>query len=164
LDAFEVRIIGDEALAAALDAGGLRVQVRTPVVLRHYGQLYQTRVRSGASGRPGPRAVTGDYRRSITLEMGLVDGFPAAIVGTISPQARRLEYGFVGADSLGRHYNQPPFPHWDPPLAGIVEELTAALADLAVSGEVGDLVADAPVSLDVERARDSKGRFKAGGR
>jgi hypothetical protein len=127
---FEVHVVGDEATAAALDAAGLRVQLRTPVVLRHHGQLYQTEVRAGASGRPGPRAITGDYRRSITLEMGMVGGMPSAIVGTVSPQARRLEYGFVGADSLGRHYNQPPFPHWEPPLAARLEALTADLADL----------------------------------
>lgn len=132
MDAFEVHIIGDEALAVALDAAGVRVQMRTPVVLRHHGQLYQTEVRAGASGRPGPRAITGDYRRSITLEMGLVAGFPAAIIGTVSPQARRLEYGFVDTDSLGRHYNQPPFPHWDPPLGARVEALTADMADLVI--------------------------------
>jgi hypothetical protein len=99
-------------------------------VLRHYGQLYQTRVKAAASGRPGPNVITGDYRRSITLEMGMVDGMPSAIVGTAAPQGRRLEYGFVGADSLGRYYNQPPFPHFDPPLAQIIEELTSALAEL----------------------------------
>jgi hypothetical protein len=26
----------------------------------------------------------------------------------------RLEFGFVGVDSIGRHYNQPPFPHFRP--------------------------------------------------
>lgn len=37
-----------------------------------------------------------------------------AIVGTNAPQGRRLEFGFVGADALGRVYNQPPFPHVGP--------------------------------------------------
>ncbi|RSO40609.1 hypothetical protein DMH15_14715 [Streptomyces sp. WAC 06725] len=37
-----------------------------------------------------------------------------AEVGTSAPQGRRLESGFVGADSLGRHYAQPPFPHLGP--------------------------------------------------
>jgi hypothetical protein len=133
MDAFEVHII-DDTLAAELDAAGIRVQVRTPVVLRHHGQLYQTEVRAGASGRPGPRAVTGDYRRSITLEMGLVGGFPAAIIGTIHPAARRLEWGYVGTDSLGRHVNAPPYPHWDPPLAARIEALTVDMADLVVAG------------------------------
>lgn len=130
MEAFEVHIIGEKDAAAALAGAGIRAQAKAPGVVRHYGQLYQTRVRAAASGRPGPRAITGDYRRSITLEIALVGGMPSAIVGTVSPQGRRLEYGFVGPDSLGRHYNQPPFPHFDPPLAQIVEELTSALADL----------------------------------
>lgn len=136
MDAWEVHIIGDEATAEAFDAAAFRVQWKAPAVLRHYGQIYQTRVKAAASGRPGPRVITGDYRRSITLEMGMVDGKPAAIVGTVSPQARRLEYGYVDTDSLGRSYNQPPFPHWDPPLAAVVEELTVAMADL-VTDESG---------------------------
>jgi hypothetical protein len=127
---FNVHIVGENDAAAAIAGAGVRVQARAPVVLRHYGQLYQTRVKAAASGRPGPNVITGDYRRSITLEMGMVEGMPSAIVGTAAPQGRRLEYGFVGADSLGRHYNQPPFPHFDPPLAQIIEELTAALAEL----------------------------------
>jgi hypothetical protein len=28
--------------------------------------------------------------------------------------ARRLELGFIGTDSLGRHYHQPPFPYMRP--------------------------------------------------
>jgi hypothetical protein len=35
-------------------------------------------------------------------------------VGTNAPQGLRLENGFVGADSLGRVYNQPPYPHFSP--------------------------------------------------
>ncbi|MCA1571930.1 MAG: hypothetical protein LC798_16790 [Chloroflexi bacterium] len=127
---FSVTVIGEKDAAAALAEAGWRVQVRSVPVLQHYGQLYQSRVRAAASGRPGPRAITGDYRRSITLEMGMHDGLPSAIVGTVSPQGRRLEYGYVDVDSLGRRYNQPPFPHFDPPLAAVVEELTSALADL----------------------------------
>lgn len=33
---------------------------------------------------------------------------------TDAQQAKGLEYGFVGVDSLGRHYRQPPFPHVAP--------------------------------------------------
>lgn len=28
--------------------------------------------------------------------------------------ARRVELGFIGTDSLGRHYHQPPFPYMRP--------------------------------------------------
>lgn len=113
----------------ALDLGRMAAtaSVKVPGIVRHFGQLYQTRVRAAASGRPGPRAITGDYRRSITLEMVTVEGRVAAVVGTNAPQGRRLEFGFVGVDSLGRSYNNPPLPHFGPPLEPIVNEMHAAL-------------------------------------
>src|SRR5688500_16885395 len=93
--------------------------------VRHHAQLMVTRVQANASGRPGPNAPTGDYRRSWSWEPaggihagrdaqgrftsgGLPGDFAVAYVGTNKPQGRRLEFGFVGVDSLGRHYNQPP--------------------------------------------------------
>ena len=126
-------------VAAEFAAMGATAAFRAAAIVRHHGQVYQTRVRAHASGRPGPRAVTGDYRRSITLTMGLVGGLPSAIVGTNAPQGRRLEYGYVDTDSLGRSYNQPPFPHFDPPLEMTVNEMQADLAALATDspGKVG---------------------------
>src|SRR5688572_18607389 len=79
-----------------------------------YTQLLATKVKQNASGRPGPRTITGDYRRSIT---GVTERSGTAIVGIVGtnrPQGHRLEQGFVGVDSLGRHYHQPPFPHFQP--------------------------------------------------
>jgi hypothetical protein len=76
------------------------------------GQQLVTRIRANASGRPGPRVITGNYRRSWSTR--LVSGALAVVVGTNAPQARRLEYGFSGTDSLGRRYNQPPFAHVEP--------------------------------------------------
>ncbi|MBO4254192.1 hypothetical protein [Streptomyces griseorubiginosus] len=38
-----------------------------------------------------------------------------AVVFTDAPQSHRLEYGgFLGVDSLGRQYRQPPYPHIEP--------------------------------------------------
>ncbi|MFI1177014.1 hypothetical protein [Streptomyces melanogenes] len=52
-------------------------------------------------------------------------------VGTSAPQARRLEFGFVGVDSLGRRYAQRPYPHLGPAVeqAGprLVQELGRAV-------------------------------------
>lgn len=72
-------------------------------------------VQQFASGRPGPNVVTGDYRSRIRI-MSRSAGrtFSTVDVGTDHPAARRLEEGFVGIDSLGRHYQQPAFPHWKP--------------------------------------------------
>lgn len=62
----------------------------------------------------GPNVRTGDYRRSIQATTGYEGAIPVGYVHTNAAQARRLEYGFRGTDSLGRRYNQPPYPHWQP--------------------------------------------------
>ena len=72
--------------------------------------LLQTTIRN-ASGRPGPNVVTGNYINSFVLSS---PSKYTRVVSNGSPQARRLEYGFIGVDSLGRHYVQPPFPHMAP--------------------------------------------------
>lgn len=128
----------DFLLAAAdmtADAAALGAKAYT--VTRHHGLLLQTKVKAYASkprtGPPGPRIQTGDYVRSISLNMGLVAGNPVAAVGTNKPQGRRLEYGFVGTDSLGRHYNQPPYPHFRPALWEVTPLYAAAIAAVASS-------------------------------
>lgn len=99
-----------------------------------YGQLLRTKVRANASGRPGPRVQTGDYRRSIGLEMYGADGGIQAVVGTNAPQARRLEYGFMNMrDSLGRLYHQPPFPHFNPALDSVAPAYEIALSQLVAT-------------------------------
>ena len=78
------------------------------------GAVLETMVKANASGRPGPRVITGDYRRSITRQSTRTLGRSAVLVGTNRPQGRRLEYGFSGTDSLGRRYSQPPYAHFGP--------------------------------------------------
>ncbi|KOU06467.1 hypothetical protein ADK86_05990 [Streptomyces sp. NRRL F-5755] len=56
--------------------------------------------------------ITGAYRASWHADVQDAGPVVVAEVGTSAAQARRLESGFVGADSLGRHYAQPPFPTW----------------------------------------------------
>lgn len=77
---------------------------------------------SHASGRPGPRVVTGNYISNFRI----VDGR----VVNASPQTHRLEYGFVGTDSLGRAYNQPPFPHFRPALEEMHSEYVRGIVPL----------------------------------
>lgn len=113
-------------------AGGLRVsglaasQAVKPVVT-HFGALLQTRVRGKASGRPGPRSISGDYRRGIALEFDFTGMSAVATVGTNKPQARRLEFGFHDTDSLGRQYAQPPYPHFGPAVDELEGPFTAAV-------------------------------------
>lgn len=55
---------------------------------------------------------TGTLRRSIHAEQG--DSDLTWVAGTDVPYARRLEYGFVGRDRRGRHYNQAARPYMTP--------------------------------------------------
>lgn len=93
--------------------------------------------------------LSGTLRRSIhvgghTMETG---GLPEGVkdlgkgemsaqkvnirVGTDLEYAARIEYGFTGADSRGRHYNQPPKPYlraaFDEHKSAAVKEVGAAL-------------------------------------
>jgi hypothetical protein len=116
-------------IAARLDARAASTLPEVTGVVRHYAMLLETRIKAKASGRPGPNARTGDYRRSWTHEVSSDGVTVTAVVGTNKPQGRRLEYGFVGADSLGRIYNQPPFPHVGPAVEEIRPLFLAALGD-----------------------------------
>lgn len=99
--------------------------------IRTYGMLLQNQVKINATTGyhkaglphipgtgPGPNRATGDYVRSISLEFGsgTLDGERSvdADVYTNSVQGNRLEYGFVGVDSIGRVYKQSAYPHWGP--------------------------------------------------
>lgn len=110
---------------------GRNVALRPAAValVRHWGVRLQAQVKANASGRPGPRMITGDYNRSIALDVD-AGNQPAARVGTNRPQARRLEFGFHGVDSLGRSYDQPPFPHFGPAHSTIGPLFEAAAAEL----------------------------------
>ena len=115
------RISADWARAAAT------ADTEAYTITRMFTRLLETSVKAHASGRPGPRTPTGDYRRSIVGEVERRSGFTVGTVGTNRPQGRRLELGFVGIDALGRHYNQPPYPHFRPALSKIEGGYVAAL-------------------------------------
>ena len=101
----------------------LMEQEQEDAIIRH-GQALLEAVRRHASGRPGPNVVTGAYLGAMVLTYR--DG--GAYVSNPSPQSNRLEYGFVGVDSLGRLYNQPPFPHFAPALAEVRKDFIKDLA------------------------------------
>ncbi|MEU3783406.1 HK97 gp10 family phage protein [Streptomyces sp900129855] len=102
------------ALAASLARMAPAVRARTRAITRHHAMLLRTRVQKNASGRPGPNVITGAYRASWDLKVTVSGGRVTATVFTEAPQARRLEYGFVGVDRIGRQYRQPPYPHIEP--------------------------------------------------
>jgi len=116
-----------DAIAAQLRWYQVRTALRVGAIVRHHAMLAETAIKARASGRPGPRAITGDYRRSWTHTVVQTPALTTATIGTNKPQGRRLEYGFVGADRLGRKYNQPPFPHVQPAVEAIRPVFLAAL-------------------------------------
>ena len=122
-------------VASDLAALGFQAGARAAVVTRQYGMLLQAAVKRRASlprtGPPGPRIQTGTYNRSIGLQTSISAGGPVATVGTNAPQGRRLELGFNDTDSLGRTYEQPPYPHFGPALDEIAPLFVTAIADLA---------------------------------
>jgi hypothetical protein len=113
-------------LAADFEQASEGAQRRAQAVTRHHAMLLKVRIQAHASGRPGPRAITGDYRRSWTVtHYGM-----ASTVGTNKPQARRLEFGFYGPDRLGRVYHQPPYPHVGPAVDETAPGYQRALGDI----------------------------------
>lgn len=120
-------VVGVGKVQASFAASALLSSQAMKRVIRRNTYLLETRVKARASGRPGPNAPTGDYRRSITHD--IVDtGFNiAGYVGTNAPQGRRLEFGFTGHDSLGRYYDQPPYPHFGPAVDDITPGFNADL-------------------------------------
>jgi hypothetical protein len=116
------------AVAAGLTAYRTRVAARTVKTTAMYGMILQRRVQANASGRPGPRAQTGDYRRSIHSRTRISAAGTTAVVETNAPQGWRLEKGFTGTDSLGRVYDQPPFEHFEPAFKQTEPEYLLALS------------------------------------
>lgn len=125
-------VIGANRLAAELTAGAARVETLMAVVVEKSAHDMVTLVQRHASGRPGPNAPTGDYRASWNaLPTHEAAGRVSWSVGTDRAQAARLEYGFVGPDSLGRVYDQQPYPHMGPAYDEIAPVFEAAMAKVA---------------------------------
>lgn len=95
--------------------------------LREVEPLLMQEAVINASGRPGPNIVTGEYVSKFRTEIS--DN--TLTLSNPSEQAHRLEYGFYGADSLGRVYNQPPFPHFRPAIKTAGVALKKALGKFA---------------------------------
>lgn len=109
-----MQLTGAEEAILLFRNGSKRLNREMDKLVKHHGQLLRTRVMAKASGRPGPRAITGDYRRSWQQKHTGGGGTSKSEVGTNAVQGPRLEFGFHGADSLGRHYSQPPYAHARP--------------------------------------------------
>jgi hypothetical protein len=126
-------VAGAKELAAQLTAGAARVEELMAVVVEKSAHDMVAAVQRHASGRPGPNAPTGDYRGSwnaLPTHEGVAGGVSWS-VGTDRAQAARLEYGFVGPDSLGRVFHQDPLPHMGPAYDEIAPVFEAAMDAVA---------------------------------
>lgn len=124
---------GADELIALLTKGAAQTQVLMTAVVEKSTADLVSLTQTNASGRPGPNTPTGDYRGSWRVEE-VADGDPTAVsrsAGTDRAQANRLEYGFVGTDSLGRTYDQAPLPHHGPAVDVIEPLFEAAMAKVA---------------------------------
>lgn len=95
---------------------------------KYVGKTADT-VRKYANGRPGPNRITGRYANSIKAMRGSGPEMYKIVVWSDHPASHRLEYGFVGIDSMGRIYHQPPYPHFRPAIAEISPRLVKDLRD-----------------------------------
>jgi len=144
-----VRLEGSDSLALKFRALGRAVAGRTAERAVVAGCLI---VQNEAKRRAAYR--TGTLRRSIHIgghtdlatdyqkppdvpelpapEIGAYDA--SVYVGTNLEYARRIEYGFNQADSLGRVYNQPARPYLRPAIdengAAVRQEIAEALVEL----------------------------------
>ena len=124
-----VRVIGADETALFFRSLGGTAQARMDAVTSHYAEILKLAVQAAASGRPGPNVITGEYRSSWSVSFESAPGGGlAAVVGTSEPYGRRLEFGFNGVDSLGRFFNQPPYPHVNPSADAVEPAYVAALA------------------------------------
>ncbi|KPI31339.1 hypothetical protein OV320_2555 [Actinobacteria bacterium OV320] len=116
-----------EELADRLERAATRIGPAIARGVEHTGTLGKARIAGNASGRPGPNVITGAYRSSWRAETRRLPYGAMCTLGTDAPQGRRLEWGFTGTDSLGRYYDQPPFPHVEPAIDFIGTTLMASM-------------------------------------
>ncbi|MCX5000990.1 hypothetical protein [Streptomyces longwoodensis] len=121
-----------DELADRLDHAAVKIGPAIQKGMRHTATLGIARIRGNASGRPGPNVITGAYRNSWRADHRSLPHGAQCTIGTDLPYGRRLEWGFVGVDAIGRHYNQPPFPHVQPALPYIQSTLLGSMR-IAVS-------------------------------
>lgn len=119
-------------IAADLAALAEAVPSEAAKIVAEHGAKLLAAAKQGASGRPGPNVITGTLRRSIGLQVTHSRDEATASVGTNAAQARRLEFGFYGMDSLGRRYNQPPYPFLGPALDRIQSGFEKAMEELGI--------------------------------
>ena len=97
-----------------VDAAALAALKEACILVQDTAKLSIGTVTSPSPAGHAPASVTGTLKGRITHEIDKTAMMGR--VGTNLEYARRLELGFVGVDSLGRHYTQAPRPYLRPAL------------------------------------------------
>lgn len=98
-------------------SSALTTRYKVRAITESYAHLLRDQIQYNASGAPGPEVGTSDEHYNESWKVSIFpefDGGTVAVIGTDKPYGRRLEYGFIGYDSLGRFYRQSPRPHVKP--------------------------------------------------
>lgn len=118
-------ISGTSGFGDGIDALIARVEAATREAALKSGHLIEGNAKKNfegnhVKGEPHvggnkPNTVSGTLKRSIvTLGFPTGPGSWEVRVAPTTVYGRRIELGFSGADSLGRVYDQPPFPYFTP--------------------------------------------------
>src|SRR5216684_4443162 len=97
---------GVPEFAASLESTVAKASVEARAAVAEAAGELEKAAKQNASGRPGPNVISGTLRRGIKHEPIYPWGVRgwATEVGPTVIYSRRIELGFVGADSLGRVY------------------------------------------------------------
>ena len=127
----DVFFTGVREFNAALDKMIAAADVAARQIVTQGGHAVEAAAKAHMNGRPGPNVRSGDLRRSVTVTVAK-DGLAAyrSETGPTVAYGRRIELGFHGADSRGRHYDQQPYPFMQPGFddAGPVIDVIATTA------------------------------------
>jgi hypothetical protein len=99
--------------AAAMLEGQIKRKLGTGARTGHEYKVPGTKNKTYTASAPGeaPAVMLSNYMNSITHDVAVKPNEIVGTTGTNQKQGKRLEFGFVGTDSLGRRYNQAPRPH-----------------------------------------------------
>lgn len=121
------QIVDDGTLVVT---GALLVQ-KVQSQTQYWGVELHRSVIQHASGHPGPEVRSGRYLSTIQLSHDSNGVVARSEVFTDAPFGARLEYGFSGEDSNGKHQFSPPYPHFRPALEEIEPRFLADMNGLS---------------------------------
>ena len=117
----------------------LRVARGTEIATREGADLLKEAIQANMRGPMPPKAGGSDpaYRTGNlydSVKMKILSGsiglgrwnYEISMDSGQAPYARRIELGFTGTDSIGRSYNQPPYPYFH---KGVEQAVDAGLID-----------------------------------